>query len=574
MRAALVPALLLTVLAQALSILTQVSPLGTGRLVDGDCYMRLARVEALMHGNGWYDATTTLLNAPWGEALHWTRPFDLLIALAAFSLTVAYEIKDAVWLAGLWISPLLEFLAVAALIWGLKPHLKTGGLILAAALFVFQPSIMGVFLPARPDHHSLQILLEICVLAGLMRPGLKSTVLAGLAAALALWVSAEALLLILASGLALGLAWMIEGAKVRRRLIAFTLALALGATLALVIERPPSDWLLQEFDRLSLVQVSLCWFLTLSTAWLAFGNDWACTWQRRLLLGTGMAAQAAGLMALAFPHFFAGPYGNLDPRLVPIWFSLVKEAQPISFGAKSLILLAPPILALLYASWRLIRTSDVRQPLLAAFCALLVYTLASLHQVRIAAFAQAADIAPWTLLVLAALGLGRMKVVAVPLVLVGHLLAAVVIVRMGLGVRDPGAPDICSWDRLAAHLQAQNLQDRRPILTYIFPGPELAYLSGHPVVAGPYHRSTEGILDIVGSLSAKDDAFARDLVLKRKIGLIALCDGESEAFGFTEKGGEQGFHAKLLRGDAPGWLKAQPVPNVPKGRFVLYEVIP
>ncbi len=576
MKPALPIGLLLTALAQGLAVVSQVSPLGTGRLVDGDCYMRLARVEALLAGQGWYDATTLLTNPPLGEALHWTRLFDLPIAIMAAPLLPFLDIQESVWQAGLWIGPLLALAAVSLLLWGLSPHLKTGGLVLAAALFAFQPSILGVFMPARPDHHGLQILLEIAVLAGLMRPGLKPALLAGLAGALALWVSAEALLLILAAGLALGPAWVMGGDPERKRLVAFTLTLAVGTTVALGVERPPADWLALEYDRLSIVQVGLCWILALSVGWLAIGNAWAVTWQRRLLLCLGMAAQAAGLMALLFPDFFAGPYGKLDPRLVPIWFSLVKEAQPLGFGAKFVLLLTPPALALGYCLWRLIRGAhdQERRLLLASGLAIMVYVPATLYQSRIGAFAQAADIAPWTLLALAALRLGRMKVVAVPLVLVGNLLLAALVGKLEIGIRDPGAPDICSWERLASHLKDTWPDDKRPILTYIFPGPELAYLSGHAVVAGPYHRSTEGILDIANAFGGESDAPAHGVVSKRGIGWVVVCDKESEAFGFNDRGGVDGFHAKLLRGNTPVWLKQAGAIRSSIGNFMLYEVIP
>ncbi len=561
---------LLAAASQAGAILSGVTPLLSGRLVDGDCYIRLARVEALLGGQGWYDATTVLLNAPYGEALHWTRLFDLLIALAALPLLPWLSVEQSVWQAGLWISPLLELAAVGALVWGLRPHLSSPAILLAVALFVLQPGIVGVFLPARPDHHGLQITLEIWALAGLMRQGTRSAVWAGLASGLALWVSAEALLLILAAGLCLGLLWILNGASERKRLLAYLLTLCLVAACALVLERPPANWLDQEYDRLSLVQLGLCCFLTLSAGWTIIGIDWADTKGRRLLLGLGMAAMAGGLMALTFPQFFRGPYGNLDPRLVPIWFSLVKEAQPLSLGPKAVLLLAPPLMGLIYAAWRF-----WREPggfILISLCALLVYVPAMFYQVRIAVFAAAADVLPWTLLALAALRMGRLRVLAVPLVLVGPLAAAAFVAKMGLGHADPGAPDICSWDRLAHHFKTEWPDDRKPILTYIFPGPELAYLSRHPVVAGPYHRSTDGILDIVNALGAMDDAPAREVAQRRHIGWVAVCDQESEGLGFDAKRGGFGFHARLAQGDAPAWLKAEAALPTSKGTFRIYRV--
>lgn len=558
--------LLLVAATQAVAILTEVSPLLAGRLVDGDCYVRLFRVQAMLEGRGWYDPAISLLNAPDGEILHWTRPFDLLLFLLALPLLPVLGLQQAVWQAGLWISPVLELATLGLLVWGLKPYLSPGGILLAACLFVFQPVIASFFLAARPDHHSLQILLEVAVLAALMR---AHGLLAGFAAALALWVSAEALLLVLAAGLFLGLMWIVEGEGERRRLQAFVLGLAVGLTLALMMERPPAQWLAIEYDRLSLAQVGLGWILLLSVLWTAVGNVWAVDWRRRLPLGLGMAAQAAGLLALLFPDFFEGPYGALNPRLVPIWFSLVKEAQPLSFGPKAAILLGPPLLGLGYGLWRL-RNAHERRLLGPALCALAIYIPATLYQVRIAAFAASADIAPWTLLILAAAGIKHWRILLLPLLLTGHLILALVIAKLAPGTRDAGSSGVCAWHELAAHVKAEWPGDARPILTYVFPGPELGFLSGHAVVAGPYHRSAQGILDIETALGSADDAPAREVTKRRRIGWIAVCDQESQGLRFSERGG---FHARLVQGEAPDWLSPAAAFTSSKGNFRVYEVV-
>lgn len=568
-------AALLAVVSHVLAIAFKVSPLLSGRLVDGDCYVRLARVEALLSGQGWYDTTLTLLNPPWGEAVHWTRPLDVLIAIAALPLLPVLGLHDAVWQAGLWISPLLELGAVALLLWGLEPHLKPRNLLLAGALFVFQPSIMGAFMAARPDHHGLLVLLEVAILAGLIRGGVRAVIFAGIASALALWVSVESLLFILASGLALGLSWVASGNDTcRKRLIFYTLALALGTALALIVERPPKEWLAIEYDRLSLVQAGLGGILLFSVSWLAIGNAWAVTWPSRLLLCLGMALQAGALLSILFPQFFAGPYSVIDPRLHEVWFNNIKEEQPLHFGQKFFVILFPPLMGLAYALFRQLRRIEAgeRHLLLISLAFLLVLVPASKHLVRFAYFAQAADVVPWTLMILAAMRLRLWRVVLVPMLLTGHLQLAVLVTKLEIGARDPGTPNICAWDELAQHLRKSWPGDHRPILTYIFPGPELGYLSGHPVVAGPYHRSTEGILDIVNGLGGMDDETAKGIALRRKLGWVAVCDRESEGIGFDEKNGPDGFHAMLVRGDAPAWLKSAGAFASSKGNFRIYEV--
>lgn len=51
------------------------SVIDAGRLVGPDSYMRLVRVEELLNGTGWFNDVIARANAPYGDQLHWTRPF-------------------------------------------------------------------------------------------------------------------------------------------------------------------------------------------------------------------------------------------------------------------------------------------------------------------------------------------------------------------------------------------------------------------------------------------------------------------------------------------------------------------
>ena len=62
---------------------TVAAPVFDGELMGPDGYMRLIRVDDLRNGSGWYNSTIERSNAPYGDALHWTRPMDLLILLVS-----------------------------------------------------------------------------------------------------------------------------------------------------------------------------------------------------------------------------------------------------------------------------------------------------------------------------------------------------------------------------------------------------------------------------------------------------------------------------------------------------------
>ena len=60
----------------------------TYELGDSDCYMRLVRVRELYNTGNWYDAVISRSNAPYGERLHWTRSFDVLLLAGAVPLSL------------------------------------------------------------------------------------------------------------------------------------------------------------------------------------------------------------------------------------------------------------------------------------------------------------------------------------------------------------------------------------------------------------------------------------------------------------------------------------------------------
>ncbi|MHC4521723.1 MAG: hypothetical protein ACYTAS_24280, partial [Planctomycetota bacterium] len=63
--------------------LMDVMPVERGTLADSDCYVHLLRAEKLWRSGRWYDSVLDRSNAPYGDELHWTRPFDVLLLLGA-----------------------------------------------------------------------------------------------------------------------------------------------------------------------------------------------------------------------------------------------------------------------------------------------------------------------------------------------------------------------------------------------------------------------------------------------------------------------------------------------------------
>ena len=97
-----------------------------GVLTGPDSHMRMVRVAELLQGEGWYDGTISRSNAPYGETLHWSRPYDLLLILLSLPMAlVAGQAAGLSWAAG-WISPLLHLACAAAVAWAALPVVSRG----------------------------------------------------------------------------------------------------------------------------------------------------------------------------------------------------------------------------------------------------------------------------------------------------------------------------------------------------------------------------------------------------------------------------------------------------------------
>ncbi len=116
--------------ATGVIVLVQTSIVGLGYspvlgpdtvLAGPDSYMWLLRVEDWWRQGDWYANRVAFANAPYGDVLHWTRPFDLVLLAGALPLSAVMNFRDALLYWGIAVSPVLQFLSVLALSWGTRP---------------------------------------------------------------------------------------------------------------------------------------------------------------------------------------------------------------------------------------------------------------------------------------------------------------------------------------------------------------------------------------------------------------------------------------------------------------------
>jgi len=589
--------LALLIVVQVLFMMRDDSPLPNHALWGTDGYMRLLRVEALAETGQWFNSTIGRANTPHGDTLHWTRPFDVLLLAGAAPLIPVLGLKEALYWWGVFISPVLHWLTLLALMWASRPLIPREGLVYLGVVSLAQPALLSYYAAARPDHHSLIGLLFVLLFGLVLRlltgdGNRRTTLIAGAVAGLGLWVSVEFLLPIAIALMALGLAWLAHRADYARAARDFTLGAVLVVAFALIVERPASEELMIEYDRISIVHLfMLGMILAFWQAAMVLNPD-----TRRFRLGVAVLGVVAVAIAIAnaFPLFFAGPYALVDARVVSVWFkdtaevrSLINPDNPLKSLRESLFMMGPILVAGPWL-WHLIRREPPAQQQGWMFIALglLVFVPLALYQARWATYAEFLIVPAYTAVILALLA--RLDGQGIPVargallaraaaraMIVGGMTTAFLLLTVivyKLEDRAPATPG-CGMAAMSKYLATEPglAAPGKRIMTLVFFGPEILYRSQHAVVGTPYQRNTAGILDTIDFFAAVDPARSQAIARKRGIDLVMLCTSAKEGSWYKAPGST--FN-QLASDQPPGWLSPVVLPDDLAKTFRLFSVKP
>ena len=573
------------------------APVKTFELADSDCYMRLVRVSELYHSGEWYDTVISRSNAPYGERLHWTRPFDVLLLAGAVPLSLLTNFESALFWWGVIISPVLMIAAIVALQWTSRVVLKADGPFLIGLVFIFQMIIFTYFQPGRPDHHSLIILLFILSLGFAFRMILRpfsafTCYMAGAVGALAIWVSVESMLSIFIIIAALGVLWIIKKGDFAGKSLYYNLTLFVFTAISLFLERPWNDLTTQQFDRLSIIHLSILGFT--SVFWIAgsifdrYKDFFEGALHRVLFALTGTAVIAL-MTFLWFPDFYHGPFADVDPRIIPIWLSKVAEVQPLFSESVALTIPVQLIISFVLSISFLFylklgkRCKENRDVWIFIFFAALIFFLISLYQVRWAAYTQILLLIPMTVLMVILREMGSragflrtlknafiLFVFCMGFLIIG-LLADVIFKKSG---SEKNREEV-SLIRMCKYLnETEKWQQRNyHILTDIHFGAEILYRTQHEVIGTPYHRNGQGILDTYEIMTAETDEKALEIIQKRGVDLILLCPKSSESVVYSKMEQIFTFYQRLLENKIPNWLRMVELPSELSSSFLLFEIL-
>ncbi len=563
-----------------------------GGLADGDSYLRLLRVTRLVETGDWFDSGLPRINAPFGGSLHWTRPLDAVLIALALPLAPALGFGQALYWAGVAVSPLMHVLAATLMVWAVLPVLGRTGACVAGALTAAQFGFLGYATAGHADHHMLFAPITVLVFGFILRlPAAGRGLAAGAFLGMGLWVGTEALVLMVFCLSAVAVAWLSGEDEGAEQNVHICVGLAASLALVLLIERGPAGYFDIEYDRVSIVHlVPAALLLAFWCAVHAAGRFWR---QRgflvRLLIVSAGAAAVGAAARLLYPLAFLGPWAVVDPELLSFFEDYVLEHRSFDDIPRFLINAGGAIFALPWILWR--AWEEWRGPQRWAWVivagGVVVYVALSVHMIRWSLYAglflamALADLVGRADAAITARmpGLWRapVKVVAILFLVIGP--SSVGVAAKYAALEAPAkatiaGPRACRMQAMARYLNRPKWAGQsRIILASVNFGPEILYRTRHRVVSTIHHRNAASVFDGVRILGGEDEAESLSLVRRRGIDLILLCPNSGNDGYFLANKGKRVLYRRLQAGDMPAWVRETALPKDLENAFLLFEVV-
>ena len=554
------------------------------RLFDADDAMRLVQVRDFLAGHGWFDLHSARLDPPAGYDTHWSRLIDaglagLFLLFRPFADPgLAERLMRAVW-------PLLWLLAAmggaAALAWRIAG--RNAGLIALAVCACAFPAFQH-FRPGRIDHHNVQIVLALGVVAAAAWSdrARHAAALAGALTGLAAAIGLESLPFLLLGGAALTLRFvcntMPDSGAPSQVLARYGLAVAASVAAGFLVSVAPQHW-----GRPACDAIAINWMIAamiagvgLSVAGRALAQ--ATAWSKiGAIACVGAAAVAAFL--LVEPRCMHGPFALTDPTVKGIWLDHVDEMEPLVAFVRGFPLVGAwmcsfPLVGLL-ALALLARDHAARRDsgFLLAAAALLIAVAATFEAEKVYSYAMWFGIPPVAALACRLIASSGLRA-AVARLAVGLVLAPTTVTAAAFTVIQtttnevapkPGTPERAACTRNEAYAVLAKLPAGL-VATEINYGPFVLALTPHAVVAAPYHRISVGMIAAHRILSAPP-AESRQIVNSYGVAYVAVC-GRRASTGVDPSAGS--LWGELNAGRVPPWL--EPIPGAREGDFTVYRV--
>lgn len=569
-----------------------------GELADTDCYMRLNRVIQLHESGKWYDSVLTRSNAPFGEHLHWTRPLDVLLLTGAWITSPLTDFKTGLFWWGVLISPFFLAVSVVFLPWAFRPLLGAPTSNLISILFLFQVGTLGQYYIGRPDHHSMLGFLFIIstgIILRIIQGPFNKTIcyFAGMMGALSMWIHIESMLLIFLSFLSLGIFWIIDDDDdFIHKNLHYAAALFVFTGLALILERPWYDLTSIEYDKISIVH----WFVfgMINLFWVIvfyFRHYSVFSLQRRTMrfkIASVGVVIVTSCVWILFPDFYRGGYADIDPRIVPIWLNNVNEVlSPLrrEFLMPLISLIGSAIVGIVYIGFIFRKRSyENLKGWIFILAGILLFASAGMFERRLLLYGNIITMVPLAAL----LGVVMQWESTHFSTIVKSFIRPFTIMAFGAGflligygfqsimekAPVPKEKKLAPLLQMCNELNALSATQARPhrILAFIDYGPEILYRTNYEVIATPYHRNAQGILDAYWIMTAASDEKAHTVVHQRGVDMILVSNKPAERQYYSAGLKQSTFYKRLGTEGSVDWLREIKLPQPLSSTYRLFRV--
>lgn len=544
---------------------------------EPDDYLRLSQVRDWLAGQDWFDSRQYRMNPPVGADIHWVRLVDLPIAgfMLFFRLFLSQPAADT---AAMVAVPLVQLYVTMLVLRALMRQLglSPAEIMLGMVIIPLMPLLSFNYMPMRIDHHGWQAIAMLTIVWLMIRSGYRQAFIAGLLAAVLLFISVEGMPMVAVIGGLYGARYWLNRT---RDFEAYLLGLAVGGPALFLILRPVADFGTPYCDMLS-------W-----PHFLAFGASAAAALAARLF--PAQESKAGRLLALvpiplvAAPAMLVplgicaiSPMAMLDPVLKANWFNHLMESAPLwrQFPSVAVMLIADFVLIIIGA-----RLAHERWKGSDCWPKWIFLTLATLGAAAIALLVMRAAITaqlltlPYSALILAQLlpkaqALGRPArrifatvgcfVLATPALVTAATKPFDRKVNYTL-VSHPqlGADGECSIDRLKTIPPAM-------MFSSLDLSAEIVARTPHSVVMGGYHRNQAKMLEVFRAFGGPIDQ-AEALVRANHAKYVVTCTSSPDLAAYANMG-KDNLADRIFAGTPPPWL--EPVPNLGNAALRLYRV--
>ena len=388
-----------------------------------------------------------------------------------------------------------------------------------------------------------------------------------------------------------GLEWVLGKDRYGTSLHRFAISLAVASVVLYPINIAPSQWLVAHCDANSTVYLTAFLLIgfSMSTMSNVSGLLNSKTYMRRISSRLALAAFLAGASAFIlltlFPQCIGGPYAAVSEELNNRWLSKVSEAKNLiqvlaDYPEYWIKTVAYCLLISGLGAWLITQKKDQKAKLVfiyAAFLTAIVLSFVQYRTIRIGFFA-AIPICVMASEVITAKLVGRFGTrswqsmlgqVAGVLFLstaswafAGTLLLAnpLVPVERNIATSEQGnehsKPDYrktCFHESDYARLAQL---PKGHVMSGLNSAPSIMIFTDKTVVAGPYHRNQQGILDVL-DFYLTDVERARAISERHGLDYVVLCNSSTINSQSANQSNSpaRSLKAMLVNGDHPGWLE-------------------